>query len=103
MKNRYKALGVPKTPVFILQTTKIRPRKPRKHVAREMMSRNAGLRTRGCNVSTEHSPSLKDSAASGVPQANTIRNDFIARSAKRHRLIAVSGAPRRPSNAELNP
>jgi len=78
MKNRYNALGVPKTPVFILQTTKIRPRKPRKHVAREMMSRNAGLRTRGCNVSTEHSPSLKDSAASGVPQANTIRNDFIA-------------------------
>src|SRR5881628_289128 len=71
MKSRYKALGVPKTPVFILQTTKMRPMKPRRHVARETMSRNARLRKTGCNVSTERSPSLKDSAASGVPQANT--------------------------------
>jgi len=78
MKRRYKALGVPKTPVFILQTTKMRPMNPSIQVARETMSRNARLRTRGSNVSTERGPSLKDSAASGVPQANTIRNDFIA-------------------------
>src|SRR5437016_687404 len=32
----------------------------------------------GLQCLDEHAPSLKDSAASSVPQANTIRNDFIA-------------------------
>src|SRR5438034_388628 len=98
MKRRYKALGVPKTPVFICQTTKMRPMKPRRETARETMSRNARRSTRACNTLTEHSPSLKDSAACGVPQANTSRTDFLAigePASPGHRLLRVEKAQER--------
>src|SRR5437667_12050608 len=104
MKRRYKALGVPKTPVFICQTTKMRPMKPRRETARETMSRNARRSTRACNTSTEHSPSLKDSAACGVPQANTSRTDFVA-ICEPASTVTVSGRPRglRDAKGEREP
>src|SRR2546426_10201419 len=89
MKSRYKALGVPKTPVFILQTTKIRPMKPRKDVARETMSRNARLRTRDCNVSTSTLQALRIRQRP-VSHKRTRFETISSPSANRHR-----GSPRR--------
>src|SRR2546421_11611286 len=100
MKSRYKALGVPKTAVFILQTTKIRPMKPRKDVARETMSRNARLRTRDCNVSTSTLQALRIRQRP-VSHKRTRFETISSQSAKRHRRIASKARraePRAPSS-----
>src|SRR2546427_12426873 len=89
MKSRYKALGVPKTPVFILQTTKIRPMKPRNDVARETMSRNARLRRRDCNVSTSTLQALRIRQRT-VSHKRTRIEMILTPFAKRHR-----GSPQR--------
>src|SRR2546427_2100890 len=101
MKSRYKALGVPKTPVFILETTKIRPMKPRRDVPRETMSRNARLGTRDCNVSTSTLQALRIRQRP-VSHKRTRFETFSSQSAKRHRRIASKARRAEPRAFEFN-